>query len=109
SFLYLFFNDPVVPIFYPLSLHDALPIFGPGYHGPVRHLVEPDPQRVALDDGLEAQLALRRARHAHGHPVLLDPALQRHVDAGPRSEEHTSELQSRENIVYRLLLDKKNI
>src|SRR5690606_39443575 len=29
-------------------------------------------------------------------------------DAGYRSEEHTSELQSRENIVCRLLLEKKN-
>src|SRR5690606_40612530 len=29
--------------------------------------------------------------------------------AGPRSEEHTSELQSREKIVCRLLLEKKNI
>src|SRR5690606_40576812 len=28
---------------------------------------------------------------------------------GPRSEEHTSELQSRENLVCRLLLAKKNI
>src|SRR5690606_39523608 len=28
--------------------------------------------------------------------------------AGPRSEEHTSELQSRENLVCRLLLEKKN-
>src|SRR6266511_3101999 len=28
---------------------------------------------------------------------------------GPRSEEHTSELQSRENLVCRLLLEKKNI
>src|SRR5436309_15967180 len=27
--------------------------------------------------------------------------------AGPRSEEHTSELQSRENLVCRLLLEKK--
>src|SRR5690606_39469809 len=28
-------------------------------------------------------------------------------DENPRSEEHTSELQSRENLVCRLLLDKK--
>src|SRR5690606_41016548 len=28
--------------------------------------------------------------------------------AAPRSEEHTSELQSRENLVCRLLLEKKN-
>src|SRR2546430_13354746 len=27
--------------------------------------------------------------------------------AGPRSEEHTSELQSQSNLVFRLLLDKK--
>src|SRR5690606_40470228 len=30
------------------------------------------------------------------------------VDGKPRSEEHTSELQSRENLVCRLLLEKKN-
>src|SRR5690606_40971308 len=31
------------------------------------------------------------------------------TDADPRSEEHTSELQSRENLVCRLLLAKKNV
>src|SRR5690606_40442822 len=30
-------------------------------------------------------------------------------DYGPRSEEHTSELQSRENLVCRLLLEKKKL
>src|SRR5690606_39928911 len=30
-----------------------------------------------------------------------------HADLGERSEEHTSELQSRENLVCRLLLEKK--
>src|SRR5690606_6938449 len=38
--------------------------------------------------------------------------LERNSVAGPiniRSEEHTSELQSRENLVCRLLLEKKNI
>src|SRR5690606_40346796 len=29
------------------------------------------------------------------------------IEPGPRSEEHTSELQSRENLVCRLLLEKK--
>src|SRR5690606_40931452 len=34
---------------------------------------------------------------------------KRLIEAGlPRSEEHTSELQSRENLVCRLLLEKKN-
>src|SRR5690606_39559404 len=36
------------------------------------------------------------------------PARQRPAPA-PRSEEHTSELQSRENLVCRLLLEKKNM
>src|SRR2546430_5552198 len=31
----------------------------------------------------------------------------RRVEAGPRSEEHTSELQSQSNLVCRLLLEKK--
>src|SRR5690606_40909131 len=33
---------------------------------------------------------------------------ERHVLVSIRSEEHTSELQSRENLVCRLLLEKKN-
>src|SRR5690606_40494531 len=37
----------------------------------------------------------------------LLPALDLHVLGTPRSEEHTSELQSRENLVCRLLLEKK--
>src|SRR5436309_9852684 len=36
------------------------------------------------------------------------PGLQPPVALGARSEEHTSELQSRENLVCRLLLEKKN-
>src|SRR5690606_39393248 len=39
-------------------------------------------------------------------PYFLVTAL---ILKGPRSEEHTSELQSRENLVCRLLLEKKNI
>src|SRR5690606_39952777 len=33
---------------------------------------------------------------------------QKEIDKSSRSEEHTSELQSRENLVCRLLLEKKN-
>src|SRR3712207_7874448 len=53
-----------------------------------RHV--PPPARLS-DGGLEA---------AHG--------LRRHRRAGDRSEEHTSELQSRQYLVCRLLLEKKN-
>src|SRR3712207_7204333 len=45
------------------------------------------------------------------HPAVRadqDAAAQRHaLRAGPRSEEHTSELQSRQYLVCRLLLEKK--
>src|SRR3712207_8964776 len=48
-----------------------------------------------------------------GAAVVLQPAERRldHVDRGElaRSEEHTSELQSRQYLVCRLLLEKKNI
>src|SRR3712207_8926923 len=78
--LYIFFNDTATTEIYTLSLHDALPI----YDGrPVaRH------QRLrGLDHPRDVLVAAR--------------ALQ------ARSEEHTSELQSRQYLVCRLLLEKK--
>src|SRR3712207_8471650 len=38
---------------------------------------------------------------------LLSPVAQNHLEAIARSEEHTSELQSRQYLVCRLLLEKK--
>src|SRR5207302_9182492 len=77
--------------------------------------------------GLRGQLLPRRGRMVEAGPlqrlgvvheddqvgVVRQPvqvAAERHPLAGvrgPRSEEHTSELQSRENLVCRLLLEKK--
>src|SRR3712207_6910477 len=58
-----------------------------------------------------AELPAVLPRHAHRVPALLreagvvhDPVAHRPV---PRSEEHTSELQSRQYLVCRLLLEKK--
>src|SRR5207247_10325879 len=66
---------------YPLSLHDALPILHPG---------------LRLDRGLR------------DHPGRLGLQQQVLSARGPaRSEEHTSELQSRVDLVCRLLLEKK--
>src|SRR5688572_32376049 len=42
----------------------------------------------------------------NGTSVLI-PAPADHSNDGPRSEEHTSELQSQSNLVCRLLLEKK--
>src|SRR5690606_41587477 len=53
----------------------------------------------------------QQARHVGlvGHDVVGRQALMRGFGRGSqRSEEHTSELQSRENLVCRLLLEKKN-
>src|SRR2546430_5863583 len=43
-----------------------------------------------------------------GRPRAVDPGHVVTVAEGPRSEEHTSELQSQSNLVCRLLLEKKN-
>src|SRR2546422_7718398 len=48
----------------------------------------------------------RRGAHHRG-VVVAEPSLQVIADRGLRSEEHTSELQSRLHLVCRLLLEKK--
>src|SRR5690606_40019925 len=56
------------------------------------------------------RLALLRRPRQHLLPARLGQPLSLHArrrPALPRSEEHTSELQSRENLVCRLLLEKK--
>src|SRR3712207_8862917 len=82
-----FFNDTATTEIYTLSLHDALPIFARASRGTGGFL-----------------LGLQRRALAH------DPwraALSRERRFRPRSEEHTSELQSRQYLVCRLLLEKK--
>src|SRR2546429_7218106 len=73
-----FFNDTATTEIYTLSLHDALPIY----------LVIAAPGRG-------------QARHLRGSELADSGGLY-------RSEEHTSELQSRLHLVCRLLLEKKN-
>src|SRR2546427_1813704 len=64
-------------------------------------------------------LARRELRHEtpRGHHALVQRPVRRRIDHAeavaqnadgePRSEEHTSELQSQSNLVCRLLLEKK--
>src|SRR2546422_8513136 len=78
-FFFFFFNDTATTEIYTLSLHDALPISASFQPGP------PAPRRV-----------LRAPVRTAGAPARAD-----------RSEEHTSELQSRLHLVCRLLLEKK--
>src|SRR5690606_40165881 len=71
-----------------------------------RELGKPHGQEAAhaLGEGrqpaVKEVVGLRKERKLRLHRQRADPA--------PRSEEHTSELQSRENLVCRLLLEKKN-
>src|SRR3712207_8115198 len=66
---------------------------------PLRHLVPPPRRRVrAPRRGGERRGSDRKRRH---HRTSLCGG------AAPRSEEHTSELQSRQYLVCRLLLEKK--
>src|SRR3712207_8239199 len=101
----VFLNDTATTEIYTLSLHDALPICGEDL---VAAYLE------GLRDGL-----LHAARDLDGVVIAgqlfqeddeLVAAEPRHRVAGPeRSEEHTSELQSRQYLVCRLLLEKKTL
>src|SRR2546430_7584482 len=64
-----------------------------------RSLGEPDDRRLG------PRLGGLDGRHG-GHAVDVLPAARR-ARRRPRSEEHTSELQSQSNLVCRLLLEKK--
>src|SRR5258707_10180605 len=65
----------------------------------------------SLDDGPRlARVQVRQAQAialAGAIPGTLHRALERAREAATRSEEHTSELQSRQYLVCRLLLEKK--
>src|SRR3989442_4752868 len=85
-----FFNDTATTEIYTLSLHDALPISGTFV---CNHVF------FALMHWLAQGKAAPGARGGFIHvPALPEQA---------RSEEHTSELQSRPHLVCRLLLEKK--
>src|SRR3712207_7381145 len=91
-----FFNDTATTEIYTLSLHDALPIYPPRRREGVQ-------QVAAVPLGHHARVGEHHhaavARRADQPP---EPLLQ-----AERSEEHTSELQSRQYLVCRLLLEKK--
>src|SRR5688572_32043823 len=99
---FFFANPPSSTETYTLSLHDALPIL----RGRARQL-QPGDDHDRPGDGRPhlhraADLGDRGPRYRGG------AARRALADARrPRSEEHTSELQSQSNLVCRLLLEKK--
>src|SRR3712207_8545315 len=93
--LIVFFNDTATTEIYTLSLHDALPIWvrvsGPSASSATQAERRPYSSQVpstTSPPGARAERIVSQARAA-------------------RSEEHTSELQSRQYLVCRLLLEKK--
>src|SRR3712207_8987804 len=113
-FLFFFFNDTATTEIYTLSLHDALPILR-GVLGVVQRPLDLTAERDELTEVLrgdrQAQLRGRqrgvdRPAVGQGHRHLAPGGGHRHLP-GDRSEEHTSELQSRQYLVCRLLLEKK--
>src|SRR3712207_8095987 len=104
-----FFNDPATPEIYTLSLHDALPIYvvGGDLGQPLALLLL---RAVALERlGQADRLVRREQRRDGGRPLAGHRQGTVVVDLreAERSEEHTSELQSRQYLVCRLLLEKK--
>src|SRR5207302_10770463 len=91
------YTHPPPPAPYPLSLHDALPIWAPSDEARARVSAASSPHRRAATSTEIPRCKMRSRRAAAS-------ASRRGVT---RSEEHTSELQSREKLVCRLLLEKK--
>src|SRR5690606_40715629 len=105
-----FMYAPATRVIYSLSLHDALPILAVDSTG-----VE---TKIPMDDWIEIGIFAPAKEGEKKREILYKK--MHHLDAetktiivnvsnepGTRSEEHTSELQSRENLVCRLLLEKK--
>src|SRR5690349_25109003 len=81
SISFFFFNDTATTEIYTLSLHDALPICSPSRYP--------------------------RASPRNGSSTANPKSPCPWAIRAARSEEHTSELQSRRDLVCRLLLEKK--
>src|SRR3712207_7376475 len=93
--MFFFFNDTATTEIYTLSLHDALPIFYyPGMPGKVMGPI--------CVPSLLASTPPRVEKALLSEALLMYPQ-----ESFLRSEEHTSELQSRQYLVCRLLLEKK--
>src|SRR3712207_8822679 len=97
---FFFFNDTATTEIYTLSLHDALPISGGNLSaaGGLRRRIPLRRQAAKGERGRGEGLPDGQDRQAYAHPARYPRC---------RSEEHTSELQSRQYLVCRLLLEKK--
>src|SRR5690606_42096158 len=101
---FLFTYAPTTEI-YTLSLHDALPIY---ISDTVRYnIVGTVIVLAVVIVSFVIFIKTKFGRHVWDKFKLKMPVLGPVISKVARSEEHTSELQSRENLVCRLLLEKK--
>src|SRR5699024_11479080 len=95
-----FSSATAAPAHSPLSLHDALPIFC--------RLTETEP--IIVGKPAPHMMEFAAGRLGARRPLMVGDRLDTDIEGGRaagRSEEHTSELQSRFDVVCRLLLEKK--
>src|SRR3712207_8540683 len=90
----LFFNDTATTEIYTLSLHDALPICSSS------RASSSERRRRRFATSCSSSSSCFSSVFSRREPAIMC--------ATSRSEEHTSELQSRQYLVCRLLLEKKN-
>src|SRR3712207_6977960 len=100
--MFFFFNDTATTEIYTLSLHDALPIWrkeGQMFAAIRYYRTDPD----------STESVVRRVKEGFVPFIRETPGFVSYFVLTPRqrSEEHTSELQSRQYLVCRLLLEKK--
>src|SRR3712207_8383839 len=96
----MFCNDTATTEIYTLSLHDALPIYGMQ-----KKVTEPYLVDALSFTEAEARIIEEMTPFITGEFTVSDIKRANYS----RSEEHTSELQSRQYLVCRLLLEKKKM
>src|SRR5262249_59125421 len=105
-----FLHDPSPTQTYPLSLHDALPIYidMTAAHGDAVGNFHIPVARTIGAVGFLPHAVLGNLHHPRIAVTVADIDGEDFQGRRVRSEEHTSELQSLTNLVCRLLLEKKN-
>src|SRR5258708_26296874 len=96
----LFFNDTATTEIYTLSLHDALPIWTIIFLAAIAG-VDLSRYEAAVMDGASRMRQIWHITLPAMRPTILILLI--------RSEEHTSELQSPDHLVCRLLLEKQKL
>src|SRR3712207_8357171 len=99
---FFFFNDTATTEIYTLSLHDALPISRRCMVGRSFTIQGGQHGNPTSDQSTGSTTGTGRV------PARNNGRANAVTNGARRSEEHTSELQSRQYLVCRLLLEKKN-